>query len=153
MMMNIIINNYKTRSVPSNSKSPLSKNSHRIFSNFYSGTATSGKPNILIRALIRYYSPFAMRVTSFVFGVGGVFLAEELQQKDKNDDSNINWSKRLGIDAIGALVYGFVGFYLHMLLPFILVFYPLLIFIPQDSDSVDNDDDDDDDDDDDETKI
>ncbi len=57
---------------------------------------------------MRYYSPFAMKVTSFVFGIGGVALGEELQ-KDVIAENKVSWKERLTADSAIGFLFAMFG--------------------------------------------
>lgn len=87
--------------------------------------------NIFISCVARYYSPTAMKCTSFLFGIGGILLADDIQQVNKVE--TITFGQRLLVDACSGFCFAFGGFYLHMFLPaFLFVVVPLILLFPDD---------------------
>ena len=138
ILLNIV---NKSRAISSSTSNSISR---RLFSSVHNGANTTSssattipEPNLLTRAIIRYYSPFAMKVTAFVFGMGGVVIGEEIQ-KYNVAENNVSWKDRLTTDSVTGLVFAFSGYYLHMFLPSLMIIFPLFALIPDESDKVMN---------------
>ncbi len=65
-----------------------------------------------------------MKVTSFVFGIGGVALGEELQ-KDVIAENKVSWKERLTADSAIGFLFAMFGYYIHVCLPCMIVVVPL----------------------------
>lgn len=92
-------------------------------------------PNVIQRIVLMYYSSFAIKCTTFAFGIGGILMFDGIQQSQHKNQEPVmeNLTQRLLIDAFGGFMFWLGGFYVHMYLPFFLAAVPVVLLLPDSS--------------------